>query len=31
MNFLAVLEGKANIIGAVDGDVFHQQVPVFKI
>lgn len=28
--FLPVLEGEADIVGAVDGGVFHQRVPVFQ-
>lgn len=30
LNFLSVLEDEANIVGAVDGGVFHQRVPVFQ-
>lgn len=29
--FLPVLEGKADIIEAVDGGVIHQRVPVFQL
>lgn len=29
--FLPVLEGEANIIGAVDGGEIHQRVPVFQL
>lgn len=31
LNFLSVLEGKADIVSAVDGGVFHQRVPVFQL
>ena len=31
LNFLPVLEGEANIVGAVDRGVFHQRVPVFQL
>lgn len=31
LNFLSVFEGEADIVGAVDGSVIHQRVPVFQL
>ena len=31
LNFLSVFEGEADIVGAVDGGVVHQRVPVFQL
>ena len=30
LNFLSVLKGEADIVGAVDGSIFHHAVPAFK-
>ena len=31
LNFMSVLEGEADIFGAVDSGVVHQRVPVFQL
>ncbi|RBS30567.1 hypothetical protein EB14_02395 [Enterococcus faecium] len=31
LDFLSILEGEADIVGAVNGGVIHQRVPVFQL